>query len=162
MKNKFSCFILIGFVLISSYRSRGEILLTGIKSPSEWDYTKAIHFTEKSINQLMHKQHLPGFAITIVDEKGIIYQRAFGLSDIENEIPASTKTVFKIWSVAKVFTAIEIFREVERGLINLDLPIARYLPGFNIQSRYNTTGVITVKSILAHRSGLPWKPRPVC
>lgn len=155
MKNKFSSFILIGFVLISSYRSGGEILLTDVKSPSESDYTKAIHFTEKSINQLMHKQHLPGFAITIVGEKGMIYQKAFGLSDIENEIPASTKTVFKIWSVAKVFTAIEIFREVEQGLINLDLPITRYLPGFYIQSRYNNTGVITVKSILAHRSGLP-------
>jgi len=155
MNNKIFFLILIGITLISSFISGREILLTDVKGPSERDYTKAIHFTEESINQLMHKQHLPGFAITVVDEKGIIYQKAFGLSDIENNIPASIKTVFKIWSLAKVFTAIEIFREVEQGLINLDLPITRYLPEFNIQSRYNNAGVITVKSILSHRSGLP-------
>ena len=125
MKNKIFHLLLIGFTLISSFISGREILLTDVKGPSERDYTKAIHFTEKSINQLMHKQHLPGFAITVVDEKGMIYQKAFGLSDIENNIPASTETVFKIWSVAKVFTAIEIFREVEQGLINLDLLITQ-------------------------------------
>jgi CubicO group peptidase (beta-lactamase class C family) len=155
MNNKIFPLILIGIALNSSFKSGREILSADVKGLSERDYTKAIHFTEKSIYQLMHKQHLPGFTITIVDEKGIIYQKAFGLSDIENNIPASTKTVFKIWSVAKVFTAIEIFREVEQDLIDLDLPITRYLPEFNIQSRYNNTGVITVKSILAHRSGLP-------
>jgi CubicO group peptidase (beta-lactamase class C family) len=155
MNNKIFHLILLGIAFNSSFISERSILLADVKGPSERDYTNAIQFTENSINQLMHKQHLPGFAITVVDERGIIYQKTFGLSDIENNIPASTKTVFKIWSVAKVFTAIEIFREVEQGLIDLDLPIKRYLPEFNIQSRYNNTEAITVKSILAHRSGLP-------
>ena len=147
--------ILLGIVFNSSFASGESVLLIDVKGTSGSDHTKAIQFTEKSINQLMHKQHLPGFAITVVDEKGIIYQKAFGLSDIENNIPASIKTVFKIWSVAKVFTAVEIFREVEQGLIDLDLPLTRYLPEFNIRSRYKDNGSITVKSIMAHRSGLP-------
>ena len=147
--------ILFGIAFNSSGTSGSSDLLSDVTGPSGRDYTEALHFTEKSIIQLMHKQHLPGFAVTIVNEKGIIYQKAFGLSDIENNMPASTKTVFKIWSVAKVFTAIEIFREVEQGLVDIDLPVTKYLPEFYIRSRYNDIGTITVKSILAHRSGLP-------
>ena len=103
----------------------------------------------------MREHHLPALAIALVDENGIIYKEAFGLTDIENNTAASTKSVFKIWSVAKVFTAIEIFREVEEGLVDLSIPITQYLPEFNIKSRYNHEGSVTLKSILAHRSGLP-------
>lgn len=119
------------------------------------DYSRTIQFTEKSVHQVMRKHHLPALAIALVDENGIIYREAFGLTDIENNTAASTKSVFKIWSVAKVFTAIEIFREVEEGLVDLSLPITQYLPEFNIKSRYNHEGSVTLKSILAHRSGLP-------
>jgi len=119
------------------------------------EYSKTIKYTESQINKLMRKKHLPAFAITIVDDQDILYQQAFGMSDIENNIKASTESVFKIYSVAKLFTALEIFREVEEGLIDIDNSILNYLPDFSIQSRNNEDNYITVKSILAHRSGLP-------
>lgn len=110
---------------------------------------------EKQIQKLMRKQHLPGFAITIVDDQQVLYQQAFGLANIENNIQASTGTVFRMWSVSKLFTALEIFREVEEGLVNLDAILPEYLPGFSIQSRSEEKQAVTVKSVLAHRSGLP-------
>ena len=119
------------------------------------EYSNIIQFTEKKINNLMRKKHLPALAITIVDDQDIVYQQAFGMADMENKIEASTKSVFKLYSVAKLFTALEIFREVEEGLIDLDNSILDYLPDFRIQSRNNEDKYITVKSILAHRSGLP-------
>lgn len=125
------------------------------KKTSIRDYSATKLFTEKRIHHLMRKKHLPALAVTIVDNQDIIYQQSFGLADIENRIEASPKTVFKLWSLAKVFTAIEIFREVEEGLIDLDHSILEYLPEFTIQSRNNEDKNITVKSILAHRSGLP-------
>ena len=110
---------------------------------------------EKRIQKLMRKQNLPGFAITIVDDQKVLYQEAFGLADLENNIQASTGTVFRMWSVSKLFTALELFREVEEGLVNLDDPLLEYLPEFTIQSRSAEEQTITVKSVLAHRSGLP-------
>jgi len=112
-------------------------------------------YISKEIRRMMRKYHLPALAITIVDEKDVIFQEALGLIDVENGIEASTASVFKLWSVAKVFTALEIFREVEDGLIQLDAPISAYLPEFTIRSRFPEAGPITVKSLLAHRSGLP-------
>jgi CubicO group peptidase (beta-lactamase class C family) len=122
---------------------------------SRQEYINTIKNIENQINKLMRKKHLPAFAITIVDDQDIVCQKAFGMADIENKTEASTKTVFKLYSVAKLFTAIEIFREVEEGLIDLDNSILEYLPDFRIQSRNNEDTYITVKSILAHRSGLP-------
>jgi len=110
---------------------------------------------EKASKQLMRRYHLPALAITLVDDQEIIYQNARGLIDIENNIDASTESVFKLWSVAKAFTALEIFREIEEGQIDLDAPLTTYLPEFSIQSRFEGRDSITVRDLLAHRAGLP-------
>jgi CubicO group peptidase (beta-lactamase class C family) len=104
---------------------------------------------------MMRKHNLPAFAITVVNDKGIYYQYVFGYADREKEIPATTKTVFKLWSVSKAFTAIEIFREVEEGLLDVDSSLVKYLPDFKIRRRFSENKPVTIKSILAHRSGLP-------
>jgi CubicO group peptidase (beta-lactamase class C family) len=110
---------------------------------------------EKEMRRMMRKHHLPAFAACIVEGEEILFQDARGYIDLENKIPASIHSVFKLLSVAKAFTAIEIFREVEEGSIHLNEPITRYLPEFSIQSRFPEKGPPTVKSLMAHRSGLP-------
>ena len=112
-------------------------------------------YMEKEMRRMMRKHHLPAFALCIVDQEKILYQDAKGYIDLENHIPASPSSVFKLLSVAKAFTALEIFREVEEGRIDLDAPLTNYLPEFSIQSRFTEKKPITVKSLLAHRSGLP-------
>jgi len=110
---------------------------------------------EKEIRRTMRKRHLPAMAVALVDDQEILYLGAMGLIDIENDIPASTRSVFKLWSLAKVFTAIEIFREIEEGLVDLDAPLTTYLPDFRIQSRFEENEDICIREILAHRAGLP-------
>jgi len=110
---------------------------------------------EKQMRRNMRKQHLPAMAVTVVRGEDILFQKALGLIDVENRIPASTQTVFKLWSMAKAFTAIEIFREIEEGLVDLNAPLTRYLTDFSIQSSFSGNDSITVRDVLAHRSGLP-------
>jgi CubicO group peptidase (beta-lactamase class C family) len=119
------------------------------------DYAYTLDYTEYRIHQLMKRHHLPSLAVALVDDQNVIWQGAFGWADIEKEIPATTDTVYKLWSVAKVFTAIETMRLVEDGLVDLDAPISDYLPNFSIQSRFPDTAPVTIRSILAHHSGLP-------
>ena len=116
------------------------------------DYKEII---EKEIRRTMRKQHLPAMAVIVVRGQEILYQDAKGLIDIENQIPASTRSVFKLWSMAKAFTAIELFREVEEGLVDLEAPLSTYLPDFRIQNSYTANEVPTLRDILAHRGGLP-------
>lgn len=117
--------------------------------------TDELDFIEKEIRRTMRKQHLPAMAVTVVEGSEISYQEAFGMIDVDRQIPATTRSVFKLWSLAKAFTAIEIFREVEEGLVDLDAPLTDYLPGFSIRSRFSGNAVPTVKEVLAHRAGLP-------
>ncbi|MBM3134725.1 MAG: beta-lactamase family protein [Chloroflexi bacterium] len=119
------------------------------------DYTYTVDYAEHRIHQLMQQHHLPSVAVALLDDQDTVWQEAFGWADVKKEIPATVGTVYKLWSVAKVFTAIETMRLVEEGLVDLDAPLTDYLPDFSIQSRFADSAPITIRSILAHHSGLP-------
>jgi CubicO group peptidase (beta-lactamase class C family) len=128
---------------------------TAVYPASRGDRSDPAGFIEKEMRRMSRRLHLPAFALTILDDQDILFQRVTGYTDVENQVPATTHSAFKVYSVSKTFTAMEIFREVEEGLIDLDDPITEYLPEFSIRSRFPDHTPITVTSLLAHRSGLP-------
>ena len=119
------------------------------------DYSTAIEYAEQNIPWVMKKYQLPSVAVILIDDQDTIWQETFGIANLEGDSPAESDTVYKLWSVAKVFTAIETMRLVEDGLVDLDAPITEYLPNFSIQSRFLDSEPITIRSILTHRSGMP-------
>jgi CubicO group peptidase (beta-lactamase class C family) len=128
------------------------------KKPTEiplGDYSYTIEYAEYRIQRVMKQYHLPSVAVALIDDQNVIWQEAYGLANIEEEILATPDTVYKMYSVAKAFTAIEMMRLVEEGLVDLDTPIIDYLPEFSIQSRFPDSDPITVRSVLAHHAGLP-------
>jgi CubicO group peptidase (beta-lactamase class C family) len=114
-----------------------------------------VKYLEKRIEKVLKKYHLPSLAIVLVDGEKIIFKSAKGMADIDKAVELNEDTYFKVWSIAKVFTALEIFREYEAGLVDINRPITDYLPDFKINSIFEEGRVITIKNILAHRSGLP-------
>ncbi len=119
------------------------------------DYSYTVALAEHRIRQLMSQHHWPSVVVALIDDQDTVWQQAYGLANVEEGLPATTDTVYKVWSVAKVFTAIETMRLAEEGLIDLNAPITDYLPAFSIQSRFADSEPITIRSILSHRSGLP-------
>jgi CubicO group peptidase (beta-lactamase class C family) len=84
----------------------------------------------------------------LVAEGGrILYQRSFGLADIEAKRPNTADTEFEMASIGKVFTAIAVLQLAERGKIGLDQPFATYFPAFPYKA-------ITIQRLLSHSSGL--------
>src|SRR5205814_1331200 len=86
----------------------------------------------------------------------IVWAQGFGLADPKAKIPASAETVYRIGSVSKLFTDIAIMQLVERGELNLDAPIADYLPNFHPHNSFGTP--ITLRELMSHRSGLLREP----
>ncbi len=119
------------------------------------DYTYAIEYSEYQIAKIMKKYDLPSVAISIVDDQKTVWSSARGVTAERFGSETTLETVYRIGSISKVFTAIEIMRLYEEGLLDLDDPITRFLPGFTVKSRFNDTTPITIRQILAHRSGLP-------
>ncbi len=95
------------------------------------------------------KDHLPSISITISKDDETIFQKAFGFSDFENNVPASIQSVYRVGSVSKTMTAVIIMSLFERGLLSLDDPIQKYCSHF---PKKNTP--ITIKQLLSHQSGI--------
>lgn len=124
------------------------------------DYSYTIEYIEKQIERHMRRFDLPSVLIAMIDDQNVVWHKAFGFADVENNVPATLDSVYKIGSITKVFAGIEIMRLYEDGLLDLDAPLTMYLPDFTIKSNpvYSDPGYlnsITTRSILAHRSGLP-------
>jgi CubicO group peptidase (beta-lactamase class C family) len=66
-------------------------------------------------------------------------------------VPMRTDSIFDIASITKVFTALLVLREVDRGRVDVAAPVARYLPDFRGAGKAD----VTVGMLLAHTSGLP-------
>jgi len=73
-----------------------------------------------------------------------------GLADADSGRPWKRDTIVVVFSVAKGLTAACINRLAEQGMVDIDLPIARYWPAFGCNGKQN----ITTRMVLSHRAGL--------
>ncbi|NED02318.1 beta-lactamase family protein, partial [Streptomyces sp. SID6648] len=67
----------------------------------------------------------------------------------EQQIPMARDTVFDLASVSKLFTSILAVQQMERGTLELEAPVARYLPGFGRAGKQD----VTIRHLLTHTSG---------
>ncbi len=108
---------------------------------------------EPKINEEIQQGHLPGLAIGVVRNGKLIYAKGFGVAKLGGNTPVTSKSLFHMASVTKTFVATAVMQLVEKGKIDLDAPVTRYLPYFRLNDeRYH---VITIRQMLSHMSGIP-------
>lgn len=114
-----------------------------------------LRLMERWITAQMQYRELPGIAVGIVYDQDLIYAKGFGLADVDEEIPVTPQTMFRIASITKAFTATAIMQLRDQGKLQLDDPIDKYLKWFRIKNRFPNAPAITVWHLLTHTSGLP-------
>jgi CubicO group peptidase (beta-lactamase class C family) len=92
----------------------------------------------------------PGCAILISKNGQIFYQKAFGIANLELNVPAKPDMIFRIGSITKQFTAISIFQLVEQGRISLNDSIQKFIKDFPPKGQ-----TITIENLLTQTSGIP-------
>lgn len=100
---------------------------------------------------------LPGGQYLVGEDLRIIAEDALGLAVVEPErIPATLDTIYDLASLTKpLVTALLVVKAAERGVLDLNAPLARYLNEFNHEHMRE----ITLTQLLTHTSGLPnWRP----
>ena len=75
-----------------------------------------------------------------------------GVADHESGRPLTEDTVFQSGSIDKFFASIAVFALAEEGRLDIDAPISTYLPDY----RRDTGDRLTLKHLMANRSGRPW------
>jgi CubicO group peptidase (beta-lactamase class C family) len=108
------------------------------------------------IEEQMQRLNLPGVSLVIVEGDQITYLRGFGQAHPDGKAP-SPQTSFFIGSTTKSFTALAVMQLVEAGKVDLDVPVQRYLPWFQIADSQASTQ-ITVRHLLNQSSSLPLTP----
>jgi CubicO group peptidase (beta-lactamase class C family)/D-alanyl-D-alanine dipeptidase len=104
----------------------------------------------------MDAKGLPALSIALVDDQEIVWAKGFGRADPVRNVPATGQTVYRVGSVSKLFTDLAVMQLVERGRLDLDAPVSRYLPEFEPENPFAVA--ITLRQLMAHRSGLVREP----
>ena len=125
-----------------------------LSAPAAWAQVSAAAAQSPSVQvdklfQEMDSTHSPGCAFSVVKYGRIIYERGYGMADLDHDVPITPGTVFHVASMSKQFTAASIVMLAQQGKLSLDDPVRRYIPEF---PDFGTP--ITIRRLIHHTSGL--------
>ena len=115
----------------------------------------------------------PTGALAVVYHKEqIVHWSAQGLRDRERAKPITDDTIFRIYSMTKPIASVALMQLYERGLVQLDDPVHRYIPSWERLRVYQSGSFpelqttpcerpMTVRDLLSHQSGLTYGYAPV-
>ena len=92
----------------------------------------------------------PGAAVLVMKGDDIIFDKGYGIADIDTKVPIDGNTFFNIASVSKQFTAVAVLQLVEQGKLSLEDAVAQYFPF--PQAFWKE---VRIKHLLSHSSGVP-------
>jgi CubicO group peptidase (beta-lactamase class C family) len=130
----------------------GPALLAGVlaTSPARAQDTRAlVRYVDSVANAAVAGRRTAGVSVAIVKNGRTVLAKGYGFADLENDVPATAETVYRIGSVTKQFTSAAIMRLVEQGKVSLDDTLQKFLPSFPTQGNR-----VTVRHLLNHTSGI--------
>ncbi len=108
---------------------------------------------DAELNLVSEKEIFNGFSVSIVNQKGTLYQNGFGYADKEAKRKYTDSTIQNIASISKTFVGIALLKAQELGKLQLDAPINKYLP-FKIINPLFPSAEITIRHLATHTSGI--------
>ena len=100
------------------------------------------------LDSLRQQAGIPGLAVAIVDSRSVVWERAYGLQDVDRALPARTDTPFNADGLTQTITAAMVLRCAEERRLSLDDKVGLY--------RVATTEPdATIRQLLTHTSGPP-------
>jgi len=105
----------------------------------------------QDVLSLAHKYRQFNGSALVAENGKVVYKGAFGMANMEWNIPNTPDTRFRLGSITKQFTATATLQLVEQGKIKLDGKITDYLPDY----RKDTGDKVTIHHLLTHTSGIP-------
>lgn len=122
------------------------VSFTQTQNSAEPAYAKELDgLAKKAIDD--HKT--PSLALAITRKGALEFAKAYGTANLQNQVAATPNTVYRIASLTKMFTAVQILQLSEEGKLKLDDPLGKYLP-----SVPESWKKVTLTQLLNHTSGI--------
>jgi CubicO group peptidase (beta-lactamase class C family) len=119
------------------------------KLATQQPYEQAILAFERFVAEQMANDQVPGISVGFFKDD-FTWTRGFGYANLENKIPATPESSYRMASITKTFTAFAVLKLVESGKMDLDAEIQTYVPYFP-QKKWP----ITIRQLLGHLGGIP-------
>lgn len=113
------------------------------------EHRPSIDGARKLIAAFREARHIPGISVAVGVRGRVVWSEGFGFADLEHRVPVTPETRFRIGSISKSLTAAAIGQLYERGRLDLDAPVQRYVPSFPAK-RWPTT----VRQVGGHIAGI--------
>jgi CubicO group peptidase (beta-lactamase class C family) len=104
---------------------------------------------DKYLKSQMQEHRIPGLTLEVIRDGKAIKTAAYGLANVELNVPAKPETVFEIGSITKQFTAAGILMLAQEGKLSVDDKISKYL-----KDPPEAWANVTVRHLLTHTSGI--------
>jgi len=101
------------------------------------------------VQQFMKEEPVPALIVAVEVDDRLVYSKAFGQADIENDVKATPETLIRTGSIAKPISAVAAMTLAEAGKLDLDAPIQKYCPAFP-QKQWT----VTTRQVLGHIAGI--------
>jgi serine beta-lactamase-like protein LACTB len=101
------------------------------------------------VTEDMSRLGIPGLSIAVAEAGELRFASGYGFADVENEVPATTETVYRYASVSKPITATAALQLAERGRLDLDAPIWRYCSAYPPKP-----WTVSSRELLCHQGGV--------
>ena len=110
---------------------------------------------DEAFDRALAEQRLVGATVLVSRDGQLAYSRHAGLADREAGRPVADDTIFRLASLTKPMVTAATLALVEAGVIGLEDPVTRWLPGFQPQYE-GRAPAITVRQLLTHTAGLSY------
>jgi CubicO group peptidase (beta-lactamase class C family) len=137
------------FVMVLPLPARGQALTDDAR------VAQALNLLEVWLEAQRDYEDVPALSLAVVHDQDIVWGGAYGHADRARAAPATTKTIYSICSISKLFTSIGVMQLRDQGKLHLDDPVEDHLSWFDIEQVYPEAPAVTVQSLLTHSSGLP-------
>ncbi len=111
----------------------------------------AIKRINEAARNYMERHPIPGAALVVTDRERTLHLSTHGVANIDSGEPITPNHLFMSGSIGKSFTAIAILQHYEEGKLDLDDPVAKYLPWFETAGDYEP---VTIHQLLTHTAGI--------
>lgn len=132
-----------GTAVFTSTSAAAQALKPTVPFPSP-----VVEALSQAVEAERKQRGIPGLSVA-VDHDGSRWTQGFGLADLENQVPATSRTIYRLASISKPVTAVAVMQLVEQGKIDLDAPIQTYVKAFPPKPH-----TITTRQLLAHMGGI--------
>lgn len=119
-----------------------------------------IKATQAAIDELYRqhaqKNNFPSLVYGVVADGQLLWTGSIGYTDVAKKVKADSRSVFRVASMSKSFTALAILQLRDSGLLQLDDPAETYIPELK-DMQYPTADApkITIRQLLTHAAGFP-------